>query len=155
MEQIYSLGRSSPWSAITSGRFLAPATPAAGCQTIRQQRLGCRCRYAAWRPVCLRHRPVKTLDRSIRSPRRRPASLSTTATAADEGQRGCRQGGRRATAAVRRTELVPRPVAGKHTYRSTSLRFHGERVGVKTQCRRPARVAPRPLSRCADHSHIG
>jgi len=67
--------------------------------------------------TCLRKRSVRreTPARSIRSPRGRPASPSPTATATDEGGRGCREGGGRATAAAHRTGQVPQTVARKHT----------------------------------------
>jgi len=97
----------------------------------------------------------ETPTRPIRSPRRRPASPSPTATAKDEGRRGCRRGGGRTTAATRPTGQVPQTVAHKQTNTRTPLPPHGEGVAAAVPCRRPAGVPPRPRHRCTDHSHVG
>ena len=106
---------------------------------------------------CSRKRSARreTPARPISSRRRQPASPSPTATAKDEGRRGCRRGGGRATAAARRTGQVPQTVVHRHTNTPTPLPPHGERVAVAVPCRRPAGVPPRPRHRCTDHPHVG
>jgi len=100
-------------------------------------------------------RPSRDLRRPVRSPRRRPQNPSPTAAATDDGRRGCRRGGGRATAAASRTGQVPQTVAGKHANAAIPPPPHRERVAVASPRRRPAGVAHRPRQRRADHRHVG
>ena len=93
--------------------------------------------------------------RPVRSTRRRPANPSPTAAATDEGRRGCRRGGGRATAAASRTGQVPQTVADKHANAAIPPPPHRERVAVASPRRRPAGVTHRPRQRRADHRHVG
>jgi len=96
-----------------------------------------------------------TSARPVRSPRRRPANPSPTAAATDEGRRGSRRGGGRATAAASRTGQVPQTVADKHANAAIPPPPHRERVAVASPRRRPAGVTHRPRQRRADHRHVG